>query len=478
MKKFFEKHDLVKFVGIIFAVSILFTWIFSSLSYFNGSELATEEMTRVGLFDLVNYVPSLTIQVFRDTFIFLFVVAGFYKLLGTIEAYKKVTTNLANIFKGKEKIFVAISTLLFAVLASMVTDYIVLIAIVPFFISVLSKLKVDRITGLSATFGGILVGVVGATYSTKIVGSFVSVYGSNGVEYLYEPMGLILLLAIAYLLITLFTFLRMNKVSKNKEVKLLEDPFASAEEKTTGKKVVRKINSIPMIIVLVLTFLVIIMSFIGWESVFNVTLFSDIYNSIIEATVGNSTIFYSLLGVAKFTAFGNWDALNIATTLLIATLIIKIIYRIPMDRVLSEYGEGIKKFGKTAFVILLVYGVLVISLSYPVIPEMISWILEKGTNIGTILISGILGSLFGVDFYYYLSLISGAFTDFSNINVACLALQGAYGFISFVAPTSVILMLGLSMLDIKYTDWLKHIWKFALSLLVVIIIILAIIMYI
>ena len=109
---------------------------------------------------------------------------------------------------------------------------------------------------------------------------------------------------------------------------------------------------------------------------------------------------------------------------------------------------------------------------------MISWILEKGTNIGTILISGILGSLFGVDFYYYLSLISGAFTDFSNINVACLALQGAYGFISFVAPTSVILMLGLSMLDIKYTDWLKHIWKFALSLLVVIIIILAIIMYI
>ena len=102
-------------LSIRFAVSILFTWIFSSLSYFNGSELATEEMTRVGLFDLVNYVPSLTIQVFRDTFIFLFVVAGFYKLLGTIEAYKKVTTNLANIFKGKEKIFVAISTLLFAV---------------------------------------------------------------------------------------------------------------------------------------------------------------------------------------------------------------------------------------------------------------------------------------------------------------------------------------------------------------------------
>ena len=40
-----------------------------------------------------------------------------------------------------------------------------------------------------------------------------------------------------------------------------------------------------------------------------------------------------------------------------------------------------------------------------------------------------------------------------------------------VAPTSLILMVVLTYLDIPYTKWLKNIWKFVVELLVIVIIV-------
>ena len=101
-----------------------------------------------------------------------------------------------------------------------------------------------------------------------------------------------------------------------------------------------------------------------------------------------------------------------------------------------------------------------------------------GTNIATIFISSILTTIFAVDFQYVVSLIAGAFSGFSNLNAAAFALQAAYGLVGFIAPTSAILVFGLSMFDISLKEWFKHIWKFLLALLVVIIIILIILMVI
>ena len=50
-----------------------------------------------------------------------------------------------------------------------------------------------------------------------------------------------------------------------------------------------------------------------------------------------------------------------------------------------------------------------------------------------------------------------------------------YGFTMLFAPTSLVLMLTLSYLDINYSKWLKNIWKLLLEFLVVILIVLAIV---
>ena len=51
-----------------------------------------------------------------------------------------------------------------------------------------------------------------------------------------------------------------------------------------------------------------------------------------------------------------------------------------------------------------------------------------------------------------------------------MILQSTYGLTSFVAPSSAMLLVGLSYLDIPYKDWMKYIWKFFVAMLVVIIV--------
>ena len=52
------------------------------------------------------------------------------------------------------------------------------------------------------------------------------------------------------------------------------------------------------------------------------------------------------------------------------------------------------------------------------------------------------------------------------------------GLVSLVAPTSVLLVTGLSMYDVSYKEWLKNIWKIAVILLVLLLILFAVMAYV
>ena len=49
--------------------------------------------------------------------------------------------------------------------------------------------------------------------------------------------------------------------------------------------------------------------------------------------------------------------------------------------------------------------------------------------------------------------------------------QTMYGFTSLFAPTSLILMVSLTYLDVSYGSWLKNIWKLLLELFIIFLII-------
>ena len=59
-------------------------------------------------------------------------------------------------------------------------------------------------------------------------------------------------------------------------------------------------------------------------------------------------------------------------------------------------------------------------------------------------------------------------TDESLYQVLALNFQTLNGLVMLVGPTSLILIVGLTYLDIPYTTWLKYIWRFILMLFILI----------
>ena len=450
MKKLCEKHSLLVGALITLFIAIILSWIFPEAYYSNGKLglsyaekfglfASTANDTRVGLFDITTY-GQLVIYYFTTIFVFAFVVAGFYKLLGSTAAYQKLTDNIAKKFEGKEKIFVGIAAFIIACISGVSTEQFAIFALIPFVISILSKLKVDKVSGVTATFGAVLVGILGATYSVKISGQLANTSTGLGVSYGNELLATIILFVIAYALLMFFTFVRMNKVQGTKENALI-DPFIGEEVKAANKK---NVKVLPLVVCIIILFVSLILAYIGWEGAFGVTAFKDALAWIQDAELFNSKVYSHILG-GTLAAFGSWDLFIGGGLILIASMVIKFIYRIPFSKVVEEFVSGFKAIGKPLALLVAVYTVLEISVIYPRVPGLVSLILGMGTNIATIFISSILTTVFAVDFQYVVSLIAGAFSGFSNLNAAAFALQAAYGLVCFIDQKSAILVFGLSI---------------------------------
>lgn len=484
MKKV-EKNDWFKWTGIILLIAIIFSWIIVQSQIINGV-LDTTSVTPVGIFQLAYYLLE-GFGYVSQLFPIIIIVPGIYAVLGATRVYSKLTDSIAARFEHQKKLFVALSALLYACLAGISTNYLSLIALIPFTISILAKLKVDKIVGLMATFGGILVGTLGATYSPGLLeAATVADYGL-GITYGYELVGAIVLFALAYLLLLFFTFGRMDKELYLEEGQALVDKFDTYKEKKVSntKKVKPNVDTTALAIILFLMFIVTILAFIGWEKVFSIGFFTDIHEAILEATLFGETIFANILGVITpyseltvFYEFGRWELFQLSMFLVLGLLLIKLVYRIPMNFVVDKFVNGVKTSVPTIMVLTLIYAVVYISVQYhPTVPYLINNIIDSSANLYTAFISGGIMSIFGVEFSIVVRSIGSLFSTFKNLDVIVLALQSVYGLVSFIAPTSVVLMIGLTTLDIKFKDYVKFIGKFLIILSILTIIVLTILMY-
>ncbi len=58
--------------------------------------------------------------------------------------------------------------------------------------------------------------------------------------------------------------------------------------------------------------------------------------------------------------------------------------------------------------------------------------------------------------------------------VIAFVVRVMYGLVSFITPTSLFLIAGLSYLNISYKEWLKYIWKLLLQIFVIALVIIII----
>ena len=475
-----KKHSLFKAILIILGLLVF-------LSFFVP-----------GRQDVVSYLGIETvllnsIQVFYyffDTAIFFFIVGGFYGVLSKSDAYKKLLDTIVAKVKPNSKKFVFIMTILFAIISSLTGFTLNLFIVVPFVISIILLLGYDKLVAASSTIVAIIVGYIGGLFVTlrnpsSYSTSFVTFEEYVGLEKFINIFPKLILLILGVVLLIYFI---------NKHIKDIEDKKVKYELNESNdlkisvvKGNYKNIKLWPIITVLSLVLILLILGYVPWSSLFEISVFDDFHTWLTSLKIGDFEVFNNVITTMSY-SFGNWGQLGnymmICTVLLIVSLVIKFISKMKFDEMLDAFIDGMKKMLPVAILTTFSLTVLVCAYNNGFIEYLIDSASTSMGNMNILMISlfNILGNLIYPDIYYVTSgvytPILSVVTDESLLQVIALNFQTLNGLIMLIGPTSLMLIAGLTYLDIPYTTWLKYIWRFILMLFILIFIVLLIVSFI
>lgn len=238
----------------------------------------------------------------------------------------------------------------------------------------------------------------------------------------------------------------------------------------------KKVKTWPLILVFDLIVLVLAISTFDWANVLEITIFEEALTAVQEFEISGFPIFAKILGTVS--SFGSWTLnYEMPAVIILATCFLGFIYGLKMDDFLDGVTDGIKKALRPAIYMFLVYLVLVIATYNPFQLNITKFFLDltKDLNVITMTLVAMVSSIFNVESVYVaqstLPYVSSVITDSTLYPLLAIIFQSIYGLMMLVAPTSVILLGTLSYLEVPYGQWLKHIWKLFLQLLVVLVVI-------
>lgn len=460
-----KKHNLLKVILIAIVATFLLTWILPTISVQYG-EVVEGARQQLGLTDFMTYL-SLNVSYFGVLFVFILVVGAFYGVLSKTGAYRSLLDKIVKGFEGKEHLFLAVTMIFIAAVTSISGLNYAMIVLFPLVISVILLMGYHKLTAATVVVGSLLVGMMGTTYGTPNIPYFADILGTTPQTEIYTKI-LILLVGIVLLVFQVLHFAKKDKA----EVKVLNE-YVPKDEKE--KKPVW-----PIVVIFDLLLLVMVLSSIPWNSVFEVTLFEDVTKWINEFVISDFPIFAKLFGT--LTPFGTWEIQQMTIVIFVATVVLGISYKQSFDDFIQHLLDGMKKAVKPAAIVMVLYTVLLIATYHPFQLTIAKFLLELSSkfNVVTMGLVATVASFFNIDATYVaqstLPYVTTIITDQTVYPLIGIIFQSIYAFVMLFAPTSVVLMGTLSYLDIPYQDWLKHIWKLLLELLVVLFIIFTIIL--
>ena len=467
-----EKHDLLKWVSLFFFVAMALTWIFSAGS-FSGAAIADHGMKRLGLTDIPN-IFYYGMNFAGDKIIFLLALGCFYAVLSKVEGYKKLVTKIAEKFSGKEIIFVLFTSLLFTVMASIFTQTFIALIFVPFIVSIVLSMKLDKLTAFCVTFGSILIGTLGATYGTEGLEWFNYYTGLNiKISIIYR----LIVLVVGFILFNLFNILHVKKVKENTKLNEKDaDPFKV-------EKVNKDAKVWPIIVVFSLLLVIMILGYIGWSSNFEITVFTEFHNWLMALKIGDLEVFKSILGTLSASApFGSWNLFHMTVVLFIISILVALLGKVKFNEFLTACGDGAKKMSGGIILFIVIYMIMIVGYMSPYMPTITNTMFGGIAKFNPFLVSlmSLIANIFSTDFGYTGYVIGTFFVNkyAESVELIHLIFTTMYGFVQLCIPTSAILLIGLSYLNIDYKTWMKYIWIFVVSILVILLVLFAIVAYI
>ena len=469
MKKEKKSFDLLIALGIVFGIYVILSYIIP-VGYYNSSTFSSGETDPVGLVGIFK-APLYSVAIFVQYLVVFLSIGGLYAVMSKTGVYSKVIDSIVKKFSKKKTLFLIISIISFALLASLSGLPIVVFALVPFVSAIILLLGYDKVTALASTVGAILVGIMGSTYGNALVfKSFFGLDANKGIVYKFAVLVFLLIMFVIGKNKSLTKKEEIKETKKSKKTKkeeVIVEPVIEAPFYIKGSK--EKKSSLPLIIIFIVLMVVSFVGMYNWYYSFGIELFNKISTSISEFKIGGIAIFSKLLGT--FTEIGQWGNYEFAALILFAT-----VYSIKPSEAIETYFEGIKSMLKTSIYVALacvIFAIMVNSSNGTLSATISNFILglSKSFNVLLVSLTGMVGGFFFNDFPYLVNSMYGGLIAFekSALPAISIILQSAYGFVMFILPVSVVLVAGLKFLDVSYKDWMKYIWKLLLQLFVVVI---------
>lgn len=260
--------------------------------------------------------------------------------------------------------------------------------------------------------------------------------------------------------------------AKTKSVKVVE---TSDIDGYVPEAVKSKDSIVPLVVILSVMCIIMILSFISWSGAFKLQAFEDAKKAVVDFKIFGFALFGKILG--NVNAFGSWTLTDLIAMIVLFSGLLMVIYKVKFTEGLEAFANGAKRALAPAVLIILIYTCLVAATYHPFQLTIYKALfgITKGFNVVTSLFAGILASVFNADpLYSFQSVVpylSSLVDSKAALNDIAVVYPAVYGLTMLVAPTSVVLMVVLSYLEISYKEWFKNIWKLLLEILVALLVI-------
>ena len=275
------------------------------------------------------------------------------------------------------------------------------------------------------------------------------------------------LVAVLALIVKLIVDCKNNKASTKKV----------AAKKVVAVKKAKKVKktergALPALIILGMVLLIVFLGTTSWGDIFRSNWFEKAHTSWTGLKIGSFAILEKLFG--GLDAFGSWTTIarfqNYSVILILGIIALKIAYKTKWSEVFEGSFEGLKEYLAPALLAVLAYSVFVFAYYNQFFGTVTGNLVKGDFNVVKTGIYAILNSAVYADYYYLsnslLYNIKSVYTEVPTLSVISVMFTNLYSLVMLVAPTSVLLLVSLSISDVKYNDWFKFIWKLALALFV------------
>ncbi len=482
-----KKNNLFKAVGIVILLYILMSWVVPIIYSLTGTE--GDVSYQIGFVSILSVILE-TFSGFGTVVLFVLLVGAFYGVLKATGAYDKVMELLSDKARGREKGVLLAIIVAMTVISSVAGLDLGLLVVFPILIGLIVKIGYDKMVALSATVGATIIGMYGATFAGTLYGLNNTVLGLDKFDQII-PKVIFFVAGLVALVVFVFLYCKKKdfKFDGKKAVKASAKKTTSVKKETKpakanakkGSKVDNKAKAsekvdrgaVPALVILGVLLLIFFLGTTAWDSMFGLDLFTKAHTAWTGVKISGFEILNKLFGGVD--AFGLWNTparFQVYSMLLILAMIATMIaYRTKVSDAFEGFVDGIKSFVVPAILTILACSLFVFVYYNPVITPVTSLLLGDEFNVALSGIYAIINSVFYVDYYYLaysvLYSVTSVYSDKSVLSILSVMFTNLYSLVMLVAPTSVLLLISLAISEVKYTEWIKFIWKLALTLFIV-----------